>query len=279
MIPDSETNAIFFSDLLPRRHPELSADLLRILKDARVKTGLVPGTRDIWCRDYMPVQVGPGRFVQFTYRPDYLAGKYEHLITPPEVAEGLPCITECVRSDIVLDGGNVVRWTDMAILTDKVYRENPRCAPERLGRRLRERLEVEKIIVIPREPYDGIGHADGVVRFIDGRTVLVNDYAAMPAYRKRLHAALRRAGLEWQEIPYRPAEDQTDGIPSAVGNYINFLQVGRTILMPVYGQKEDEAAARCLERAFPAGRVIPLPCGQLAREGGILNCVSWTIKA
>jgi agmatine deiminase len=279
MIPDSETNAVFFSDLFPKRHPELAANLLRILKDARVKTALVPGTRDIWYRDYMPVQVGPGRFVQFTYRPDYLVGKYEHLITPPEVAEGLSCIKECVRSDIVLDGGNVVRWTDRAILTDKVYRENRRCAPERLGRRLREQLEVEKIIVIPREPYDRIGHADGVVRFIDGRTVFVNDYAAMPAYRKRLHAALRQAGLEWQKMPYRPTENQTDGIPSAVGNYINFLQVGRTILMPVYGQKEDEAAARGLERAFPAGRVILLPCGQLAREGGILNCVSWTIKA
>ena len=252
--------------------------MVRLLTGAGVETGFLPGTRDIWCRDYMPVQVAEGRFVQFVYRPDYLAAGYEHLVTPPTVGEVIPHVRRCIRSDIVLDGGNVVGWGDCAIITDKVCRENAGWRPVELRRELGRLLEVEKVAVIPREPHDPFGHADGIVRFIADRTVLVNDYSAAPAYRARLHAALGRAGLEWQEMPYRPVEDSSHGIPSAVGNYVNFLRVGRTVVVPAYGRNEDEAALRLLEMALLGCCVIPLNCRALAAQGGVLNCVSWTIR-
>ena len=107
----------------------------------------------------------------------------------------------------MLDGGNVVRWGSRCLVTDKVFRENPGVDRDDLLGRLREALRVEDLIVIPKEPYDVVGHADGVVRFLDDRLVVINDYSKVaPWYGKRLGSILRRAGLEWVVLPYQPEE-------------------------------------------------------------------------
>jgi hypothetical protein len=89
----------------------------------RVPTEVIPGTKDIWCRDYMPVQVEEDSFCQFVYRPDYLRG-HGHLINPPEACR-LPLMRHYSREDIAPDGGNVVASRTRVILTDKVFKENP----------------------------------------------------------------------------------------------------------------------------------------------------------
>jgi len=57
MIPDWQTDCAYFSDLLPGRHANLWQGLERVLAQSSVATRLLQGTRDIWCRDYMPVQI------------------------------------------------------------------------------------------------------------------------------------------------------------------------------------------------------------------------------
>jgi agmatine deiminase len=277
VILTSQNNIAFLSHILPKG---LHKSVARAAKTTGTCVGILRGTRDIWCRDFMPIQIGVGQFVQFRYLPDYLDG-HEGMITSPEVARAaLPAGSRCVRSSVVLDGGNVVNWTSKAILTDKIYKENPRFSRAGLRRRIQGLLEVNELIVIPKEPHDVIGHADGVVRFVDERTVLVNDYSKVdPGYGASLEAVLRRHGLDWIKMPYCPSGKVIDGIPSAEGNYINFLQVGRLIVAPVYRKKRtDGRALRTLERAFPDSRIVPLDCRELARQGGVLNCISWTIK-
>jgi hypothetical protein len=67
-----------------------------------------------------------------------------------------------VRSNLVIDGGNVVCGHDTAIVTGKVYRENPRIERRRLRDKIRCLLEVDRLVVVPREPGDVVGHADGL---------------------------------------------------------------------------------------------------------------------
>ena len=55
-----------------------------------------------------------------------------------------------------------------------------------------------------------------------------------------------------------------------------FLRVGDLVVVPVYGAAQDDAACRKLEELLPGARIVPLRCEGLAREGGVLNCVSWT---
>ncbi len=70
-------------------------------------------------------------------------------------------------------------------MTDKVVRENPGIGRSELLGMLRGLLRVEDLIVIPSEPYDVLGHADGVVRFLDEGNVVINDYSKLnPSYEK-----------------------------------------------------------------------------------------------
>ena len=277
MINDLAVNLVYVSDRLGSGHPDLVDRLRGTLTGHGIAMKEIGGTRDVWCRDYMPVQVGQGEFVRFRYAPDYLRG-HEHLITRPGEVGPIPEVGRCVDSEIVLDGGNVVRWGSRCFVTDKVFREDSGVDRDDLRCRLREALRVEDLIVIPKEPYDVVGHADGVVRFLDDRLVVINDYSKVaPWYGKRLGSILRREGLEWVELPYQPEEDGGE-IPSAVGCYANFLMVRGLVVLPSFGRPEDDHARRVIEDNTSGPAVVSLECSGLARGGGVLNCVTWTIS-
>jgi agmatine deiminase len=282
MIADHETNLIYVSSLLKRRFPAIFAGLRQLTAEHGIGFGCLARTRDIWCRDFMPIQLdGDGTFQQFQYRPDYLENGYSYLATDARaILRSLRGVRSCRRSEIVVDGGNVVRSRTTAIVADKVFQENPGFGPQDLLTALRRALGAERVILIPTEKGDIFGHADGVVRFIDATTVLVNDYLRIdPRYRAELMRVFRRERLDVVELPYEPSEGVNDGIPSACGNYINFLQVSGLIVMPTYGLPHDEQAAEVLRHVFPGVTMRQLPCAELAEEGGVLNCVTWSIRA
>lgn len=279
MIADGETNVVFVADSLERKFPEVHRGLESILADHGIPFGVIPGTRDIWCRDYLPVQTARNRFVQFRYAPDYLTGRYRHLRADGEIGPTLPWVQNCVRSEIVLDGGNVVRWRDKAIVTDKIYEENPGLGGGRLREQLKELLGVRTLLVIPQEPDDPIGHADGMVRWLHDGSVVVNDYRSISRrYRSRVLQILNDFSLASFEIPYSPQGSSRDGIPSAEGNWVNFLRVGRLMVVPMFGMEMDHVVLEMLRECCPHLVVRGLACRELAKEGGVLNCVSWTIR-
>src|SRR6516165_5040601 len=123
MINDSGANVVFISDRLESQYPILVDQLRFVLSEHGIPLRIARRTKDIWCRDFMPVQVGSGEFVQFRYEPDYLDG-FEDLRTRPSDILTIGEIVNCQESEIVLDGGNVVRWGNRCIVTDKVYKEN-----------------------------------------------------------------------------------------------------------------------------------------------------------
>lgn len=65
MITDAEANFVYFSGLLQEnpKYQDFSQRLTDVLKKHNISHGYLPGTRDIWCRDYMPVQVERDRFI------------------------------------------------------------------------------------------------------------------------------------------------------------------------------------------------------------------------
>lgn len=278
MIADWDTNTAVFADLLPQQFPELWDRLSGILAGHDVAVRLLNGARDVWCRDYLAVQVGGGEFVQFRYQPDYLTG-FDHLRTPEGVSDALPFLSSRRRSDLVLDGGNVVASGPAVILTDKVYRDNPGRPRQEVRSLLRQLLHAEVCVLIPKEAGDPVGHADGVVRFIDERTVVMNDYADVdPAYGARVKTVLDRQVLHVELLPYSLDPTVVDGIPSAVGNYVNYLRLGNLVVVPAYGTSSDAEAAAVMSRVLPDCRVESVDCYGLARRGGVLNCIAGTYR-
>jgi agmatine deiminase len=276
MIPDWDTDCLFVSDQLERKYPALFSCLRAALEDVPIE--IVPGTHDIWCRDFMPIQLSENAFCQFSYQPDYLRNDPE-LVTPPEKCR-LAFMRDYRQKPIVLDGGNIVASRTKVILTDKVYKENPTIERPRLRDRLEAIFQAE-CVFIPKEPFDEVGHSDGVVRFIAENRVLMSDYSAVdPGYGDKVRRILEKNGLEVETLPMfqekgwrRPGE-----LPSAVGNYVNFLRVGESVILPGYDRPEDQLALERVRQVLPNVVASQVPCRELAEEGGVLNCVSWTIK-
>ena len=180
------------------------------------------------------------------------------------------------KSDIILDGGNVTKTTDKVIVCDKIFLENPSCSRKELLNKLRTLFEVDKLFLVPQQPKDFSGHSDGMVRFIDSNTVIVNDYSKEDEdFQRAFKIALHNAELDYIEIPYNPYSFKSS---EANGDYINFLQVKNTVVVPVFGIKEDDIAVRKLEEIFKGKKIETINSNEVAKNGGVLNCITWNIK-
>ena len=277
MTPDWAANQVYVSDLLIQRYPDVHDGLEAILKEAGMTLRTLRGTADIWARDYCPIQVDKVRYVQFTYSPSYLRG-YESLITPPEVCR-LEQMARYQRVDMILDGGNVVAAQKRVIVTDRVYKENPGRTASQIVDLLEEVLHAE-VVVIPKERYDRIGHADGVVRFLSDDRVVCNDYSTIdPTYGEKVRKTLEEAGLSVEYLPYRPRRAKTaNHVGSAVGCWVNYLRLGNLVVVPAYNEPEDALVLERMKSLLPGVRIHQLPCRPLAEEGGALNCVTYTTR-
>ena len=72
MITDSLTNRVYLSSLLSERCPVLNAHIVDVLQQHEIPYAYLSGTKDIWCRDYLPIQIEKDRYVLYKYTPDYL---------------------------------------------------------------------------------------------------------------------------------------------------------------------------------------------------------------
>lgn len=271
---------IYFSSLLKQQFPTLTLNLEKELNSQKIAFSYLSHTKDIWCRDFMPIQIGKDEFVLFNYYPSYLKGASKLRTDNKKVCEkhGI----NYTFSPIILDGGNVVRLNDKAILTDRIFAENKtKIGDSTLLNNLEKLLKAE-IIIIPTEEDDVIGHADGMVRFINYKTVLVNDYSktnSKKSFQKKLYSVLADNHLEIILTPYFPDEKWFSkskyDIAPATGVYMNFLQVDETIFLPQFSIPEDKMAVNFFSNYF---KVVTIDCKELAKHGGLLNCISWEIN-
>lgn len=277
MIQDNETNLLYLADCLPKKNPDFAKEFKQLLDGNGIKYKYLPNTKDIWAVDYMPLQLGLNLFVNFIYNPDYLQTKLR-LKTISDVPRILQEISvKATNSDIVLDGGNVIKSGDTIILCDKVFKENPKYGERELIKKLEQTFKVDKVIFLPTHKSDFTGHADGLVRFVNDNTVLINKYANEDrSFQLAVMIALNNAGLETIELPYNPYNNFS--IDDAVGIYLNYLEMEGLIIVPTFGMKEDEEAVQIINQVFPNYKILTLNSIEIAKKGGILNCISWNIK-
>jgi len=275
MINDHNTNFIYLADSLPKKHPQFYKRFAKLLKQHQIPFDLIPKTKDIWCRDYMPIQNALHQLICFKYSPDYLIDA-PHLRTDNlEVCDKMRLNYDVC--DVNLDGGNVIHYNNTVVMCDKVLKENTlKYDTKGVMLRLSNSLRSNRIIFIPTAPDDEFGHADGVVRFVNSKLVLINKYRKRDeAYKNLLIAALTKAKLKYMEVPYNPYSNKND--IDATGIYLNFVQVGNVIFLPAYGLNEDEKALKLFQKVFPKYKIIQVRSNSIAKKGGILNCISWNI--
>lgn len=277
MITDNQTNFLYLADTLPKNYPDFYKRFEKILVENNIEFALLPKTKDIWAVDYMPIQTELNKFVRFVYNPSYLqTNKLLKTISDVDtICNEIDIST--FKADIILDGGNVTRTANKVIMTDRVFIDNPKYERKQLIRELHELLQIDKLYFVPEQPGDFTGHSDGMVRFINENTVVINDYKKEKEwFYKAFEIAIHNTGLDYIKIPYNVYHNKSND--QANGDYINYLQMENTVFIPTFGINEDDLAVRQLETIFTGRKIVTVDSNEIAKDGGILNCITWNIK-
>jgi agmatine/peptidylarginine deiminase len=279
MTTDNLSNTVYFSDLLPKNCPILNQHIVEVLETTKIRYVYLSETKDIWCRDFMPIQIEEDHFVFYKYTPDYLQTPYYRRIqTNPEKVFQAPqnrleqITRNAITIDLVIDGGNVVKCGDTIVMTEKVFAENKGKTRTEVERILKDAFRCD-ILFLPWDQKEAFGHSDGIVHYAgDGKILLTNYDDSSLYYFRRFRKALEK---HFEVIPLKYATKRRHAHSWA---YINFLQIGKLVLVPQLGLEEDGLALEQIANALSDFEVIGIPALEAVRRGGGLNCISWNVS-
>ena len=245
--------------------------------------GEVKGTKDVWIRDYMPIQISEDRYLFYKYDPDYLKEYGEEYLTDAHIVKkGVLRKYYWRNIDIVLDGGNVVTFAKHRVLTEKVFKENGKEPYDPVFCKYISQVLYSDIIFLPwscdnpnETNADVYGHADGLVKWTGNNRVLMSNHRDFkPDEAIEIRKRLESKGFEVTEMLFDVPE------PNYKYNwaYINYLQVGCKIIVPTFGIPEDRQALNYIREANPYCVVKGFRMRDIARNGGALHCITWNIK-
>jgi hypothetical protein len=138
---------IRLSSLLFERFSNEAAKLVDILDKNNITYETQENTKDIWTRDYMPICLDDRTLVSYIYAPDYLkSDKYKNSRTKIEYEKN--------HMDIIMDGGNFVRYKNKAIMTEKVFKENPSKSKDEIINIIKSNCKLDELIIIPKQAHD-----------------------------------------------------------------------------------------------------------------------------
>ena len=281
LLHDEETNVVYLSPWLKDKkegHPDFYQRLTTLLKDIKIKSIELKSTNDYWARDYMPIQLGKDEFLKYHYYPDYLVNiNYIKTITnASNVIRGMGL--NCRSTELIIDGGNMVSCGPYIVMTDKVYSENRKKKDDADFKALLESELGHPVIIIPWTPHedDVYGHSDGFIKWCgDNRILMGNHGDCYPDEAGSIRRILESYGFEVTEMRFNGKVDT----PCYDLNwaYINCLQVGKNIIMPIFNIDEDKIAKKYIKDAFPDCSIYPIEMKDIVKEGGALHCISWNV--
>lgn len=260
---------VYFSSLLKSFScwPELEAALI----DLGIGYDFLEGTNDIWVRDFMPLVSPEGRYITYNYAPDYLRDKPEYITDGSKLMPESQLIPR--RLDMVIDGGNILWEGKQVIFTEKLLIENKANNIDFI-RQLIRTLDYCSITILPWDRNEPFGHADGMVRFVDEKTVLMTNYCDFDTeFRQKILSAFAENNrFEIHELHYDVQKPHKDNWA-----YINFLQHNDKFILPRLNAPEDEQARRQIAEIYnvPESNIRMVDIHTILKRGGGLNCISW----
>ena len=250
---------------------------------------------DTWTRDYGPLTVyrsGRPLLLDFAFNgwglkfPADLDNQVTRELWRRKAFQGVPLRTV----GMVLEGGSIESDGEGTILTTSRCllspNRNPHLTRKKIERKLAKWLGAQRVLWLD---YGGLagddtdGHIDTLARLCpDGCIAYVacedredEHYVELAAMRRQLMDFRRPDGKRYQLVPLplpQPCRDEHGRRLPAT--YANFLVINGAVLLPVYGDPADEAAAAAIAGLFPGREVVPVDCRPLIRQGGSLHCAT-----
>jgi len=277
---DRNTNIVFLSKCLKEESPSFFSSFTKLMDEMGIRWSLLESTRDIWVRDFMPIQLDGHTFVKYKYSPNYLRNDEKHRTDCKEACKALGINYR--ETDLVIDGGNITPCGDYFVMTSKVFTENGKKKGDWQFKQLLENELGREVIIIPwhqigdadNPKTDVYGHSDGFVKWCGTNKVLMSNHRDTDADEAaKIRQILESYGFEVTEMLF----DVENPNPDWNWAYINFLQVGNKIIMPSFGIAEDHQALEYVKNAFPDCDVRQIGMRDIAAKGGALHCITWNV--
>jgi agmatine deiminase len=268
-------------------------------------------TNDAWARDYGPTFVIARNDQARRPRPvppwfpsanqligavnwhyNAWGGKYPPFDLDQQVARRIAneTGTTLINASLCLEGGAIEVNDEGVLLTTRScvlnQNRNPGKSVEQVETELKQRLGVRQIIWLPGDAISGDdtdGHIDQLARFVNDHTILYawTDLQSDPQ-REKLTANLEalKAGLAEQDLDYElyplplPADPVYRGQQRLPASYCNFLITNGSVIVPQFGDRNDEPALANLGRYFPHREIVGLASNHLSVGLGSFHCLT-----
>jgi agmatine deiminase len=210
------------------------------------------------------------------------------------------------KAPLVLEGGSIHTDGQGTLLTTEECllneNRNPDLERAAIEQHLKDYLNVEKIIWIPRGVYldETNGHVDNLCCFIRPGVVALTwtDDRSDPQYEisqeafEVLSAAVDARGRQLEVIkihqpdPILIAEHESGGVDNVegtqprlagdrlAGSYINFYICNSGVVMPSFNDRHDQQAMNTLQKLFPERNVVSVPAREILLGGGNIHCIT-----
>jgi len=261
----------------------------------------IRGWDEIWLRDCIGLKKG-NQLIKPYYHPSYcesaLPRYSDYYYRLNKLSKII--IKECISPDIrtfplKLDGGNFVNNNSVALLTDKVLIDNRELSKNEIVTIIKDFTGLQAII-LPKIINDSVGHLDSCLAFLDEQKACISNYPSFPFLKDdidflyKMRMILEDEKIELIEIQDRPIdepvmckcylESKKACFSSARGNYLNYLRLNKTIILPEYTLptiKESKYYNSINKEILESQgfEVLSTNCDQLSKKGGSLHCISY----
>ncbi|MGE4323505.1 MAG: agmatine deiminase family protein [Sphingobium sp.] len=263
---------------------QADADIARSLVDPGVVI-LVQPLGDVWLRDTSPIAVldGAGGRALVDFGFNGWGGKYrmagdEDIGARLAATTGLPTSTQ----PWIFEGGAVdTDGTGLFVTTEQCLlnpNRNPDLDRGKIETLLAGALGLSDMLWLG----DGLrndhtdGHVDNLARFVAPGLLALPEATTPDDPNADIYADARaRAlahGVEVVSIP-SPGLVMAGGDPIPA-SYMNFYVGNAAVVVPIYGQPNDQAALDALRPFFPGRDIVGLPSGFILSGGGSFHCCS-----
>ena len=249
-------------------------------------------TDDVWMRDTGPI---------FTIKDEkelvianFIFDGYGNAIAPAyyakdaQIAASIASLKgfECIDIDMALEGGSVEvdgKGTLIAAKSSVVGSErNTGMKVKEVEEYLKKYYGVTNIIWIEGLKNEDVtdGHIDACVKFAEGNKLVTLPHDDFMWYCsetekdwKTVTNAKNAEGVPYEivEIPltetfYEELEDY--------GCYLNYYVGNEVVLVPIYGDVNDQVAMDIIAELYPTRKVVGINCLTLSLFGGMVHCVT-----
>lgn len=279
--------------------PVIMAARAEEIAEAKLATGgkvdvIEMALDDGWARDIGPTFLtnGQGRLSGVQWQFNAWGGKYSPYTNDAVFARRVMAFAgaDIYEAPLVCEGGALHTDGRGTILTTEQCLLNPNRNPG-LGKadveaRLKLYLGARQVIWLGEgfSDMETDGHVDNIACFVGGGRVVLGvptarnhpDYTPVKEAARRLAAAADGDGrkLEVVELPQPRKQRHAWNGRLLSASYINFYLPNGAVVMPAFGDANDEQARAVLADCFPGRDIMQIEANDIVEGGGGIHCIT-----